>query len=312
MKRLFLFLILILLTVPAAAQTYYTGHFSFEVPDSWKFDVMEDGSFVFGNLNNDYLLVLEDDMTEYGTVSPSVISGMYDQYKDRDLYTKTRINGDLVAYFVEDHGDGYSIVSYDGTFMYYKNQYLLYMVYVDSRSLGMEDCVDSLLSIAETSQYNVSEKSDYSLTPYYTDHFLYAYPRGWFHIEENGAHYYYGGTERSPEGGSYVVQEIPLSEFFPDTNIDVYDLYKQLAQGFYEASGAIGDMNEESIIINGSPAYRFSFLLDVYSGYSYSTLLIDDDYLLLTVYTDTDSFQDDYFCSNIVNTLSSELKPIYQ
>lgn len=310
MRKLLVFLFMLLLTTPAVAQTCNTGHFVFDVSDNWEFMTYAD-MFVYNTPNGDRVLAVEEDMTKYGEVAANTIIGMYNSFDDKEGFTLTELNGDPAAYFIETGPRKYS--SFDrasAEFMYYKNGYLLYLTYEAGYSTEKEECLNELLKIANTLAYSEQDKSSFQLHSRATTHFEYGVPNGWFHIEQDGVDYFYGGNERDADGGMYFVEEYPLSSIEGASTMGVYAFYRMLANTIYEGFSPIGKLHSENITLDNLPAYTCSYLLDINSGYVYHTFLVHGDYFLVTTYMNSDGAGDPEYSTSIVEALNNRIKPL--
>lgn len=312
-KRNIFVIVFILFTVlvlsSSNAQTCSTGHFVFEVSDSWKFMTYDE--FMIYNTQNDCSLwVLERDYTEYEVFSRNRIVDFYLSLIEGNEYSIFEINGDLYAYYIEELTYS-SFPQYSCTLLAYKNGYVLYLQYAADSLVTKEQCIETILKISKTISYSVQEPTTYSISKKFTDHFIYGVPNGWFHVSNESGEYYYGGTEMSAKGGMYFVIEWPLSDLGYDSTSDKVLMYQEIANNLYEELSTLSELTTEEITINGLPAYSSKFILNLYSGYVYQTLLSYGDYLMVATYMNSDDCVDPNYSVTVVEALNSYIKPLY-
>lgn len=311
MRKLVVFLAMLMFAIPVSAQVCSTGHFSFEVPDDWYFTTYEN-LFCYESPNGDTLTAFEQDMTEFENASADQIINLYSMYCDKDDFTITKLNGDLAAYYTTaDRTPEISFVSPEASFMFYKNKYLLYIDYGSDYRSSKEDCLSALREVTSTVVYFEGEPSSYQMQAHSTEHFEYGVPEGWIHAEPDGYDIYYYGDETRIRGGVYTVDEYPLSSLVDGyRTMGVNRIYRLLANTIYENNSPMGEMCYEHLMVGGIPAYSFYFYLNFDVGYVYYTFLIDGEYLLVTEYSDSNGRFNEEFSASIVDALRKSIKPI--
>lgn len=311
MRKLVVFLAMLMFAIPASAQICNTGHFSFEVPDDWYFAIYEN-LFFYKSPRGDILTAFEQDMTEFENASTDQIINLYSMYGDKDDFTITKLNGDLVAYYtIADRTPEISVVSPRASFVLYKNRYLLYVDYDPDCLSGEEGYLSALKEVTSTVVYSEGEPSSYQMQVHSTEHFEYGVPTGWIHAEPDGYDIYYYGDETRIRGGVYTVDEYPLSSLVDGyRTMGVNRIYRLLANTIYENNSPMGEMCYEHVMVGGIPAYSFYFYLNFDVGYVYYTFLIDGEYLLVTEYSDSNGRFDKEFSTSIIDALHKSIKPI--
>ena len=310
-----LILSIFILTIPVSsyAQICSTGHFVFDVPDSWRFMTYED-SILYNVDGGNGLFVFENDMRWAGDIRPGMLGDFYRTYTNKPEGTITRINGDPAYYFVEKYDQPYSSLKcddYSVTFLFYKNGYLLYLSYLAKYPVTKEECVDTMLKISNSISYSIQDRTTYDLQKEITEHFIYGVPKGWFHAVINDVDYYYGGNEMTDKGGMYSVIEYPLSSIIEDVGeMELSSIYHYIANSLYSQVSENDDLTTEEITINGLPAYSSQYFLDIYTGYVYQTFLAYGDYLFISTYSNSEGASDEQYSVSIVEALRDSIKPI--
>ena len=311
MRKLVVFLAMLMFAIPASAQICSTGHFSFEVPDDWYFTIYEN-LFCYNDPNGGTLSAFEQDMTEFENASNEQIINLYSRYCENDDFEITKLNGDLAAYYaIADRTPEISFVSPSASFMLYKNRYILYVDYDSGYPYDKEDCMNALKEVTNTVAYSERKPSSYQMQVHSTEHFEYGVPAGWIHAEPDGYDIYYYGDETRIRGGVYTVDEYPLSSLVDGyRTMGVNRIYRLLANTIYENNSPMGEMCYEHVMVGGIPAYSFYFYLNFDIGYVYYTFLIDGEYILVTEYSDSNGRFDKEFSTSIIDALRKSIKPI--
>lgn len=291
-----------------AAQTCSTGHFVMEIPDDYAFmRYMDD--IAYWSTSRSFYYIIETDFRDEGILSGEALDGLLQIHQDKDNYQQVVLEDGTIAVLYTEPRDGISsLASCNAYLTYYCDGFCLDISYTGNYDESASDCLSRMRALAQTLRYAVAERTDYELSIQYSKNFQYAVPSGWFHVAQEEADYYYGGSDNSGEGGMYCVQDIPLAENGLPTDLSPEAFYSGFAQSLHDAMDPLTELESCIVTVNGMPVYTGRFMLNMNSGYLYFILALDGENLFNGMYMNASGdLSDPEFNLSIVEALRAQI-----
>lgn len=303
-KILVLFVAMLLCANAASAQMGSSGHFSFELPDTWQY-ANYDGKPMWSD-GESVLFAVETDFTEYRLFDRELIMDMYCKSKDIKTHYKEfrydELNDDVVAYSSQKDGQY--------VFEYYKNGYALTLLCAD-KSGDTRRAELQLLSIANTVKYDVQTQNGYQMEIKQNAYFRFGIPKGWSYLEQDGNHFAFNGEIGETEKGYYFVSSGKIPGLGEATPEEVRAAMEMVKEAYTDKQNQYWEGYSEHFEIEGHPAY-LSHGCARGGSYIYTSILlcVNGDQLALCIYMNEQEAFDENYHLGMIKALAEQVKPL--